>query len=40
MLVFKYQPKLSNRFEEEELLIQNYLSMEKEKHMFDEPEDL
>ena len=29
MLVFKFKPKLSNRFEEEELLIQNYLTIEK-----------
>jgi hypothetical protein len=38
MLAFKYKPKIYNRFEEEELLIENYLKMEMNEHQFDEPE--
>ena len=38
MLAYKYKPKLYNRFEEEELLIENYLKMEMNSHQFDEPE--
>jgi len=36
--VYKYKPKVYNRFEEEELLIENYLKMEMDAHQFDEPE--
>jgi hypothetical protein len=36
MLFFKYKPKLTNLFEEEELLIENYLKLELKNHEFDE----
>ncbi len=39
MLAYKFKPKLYNRFEEEELLIENYLKMEMDSHQFDEPEE-
>ena len=32
MLFFKFKTKLANRFEEEELLIENYLKLELENH--------
>lgn len=36
MLVFKYKPKITNHFEEEEMLIENYLKLEMKNHEFDE----
>lgn len=31
MLTFKYQPQINNLYYEEELLIQNYLSLQKKQ---------
>lgn len=36
MLFFKYKPKITNMYEEEELLIENYLKLEMKNHEFDE----
>ena len=38
MLAYRYKPKLYNRFEEEQLLIENYLQMEVSRHQFEHPD--
>ena len=39
MLIFKYEPKIVNVFEEEEALIENYLNMERKVVAEREPDE-